>query len=82
MRARDRELQNDFLPAGQFAELLRTWFGHLARALQPGRAFYLWGGYSNLASYPPAIADAGLYFSQAIVWAQAMARPDPQGFPG
>src|SRR4030095_8019486 len=34
----------------------------------PGRAFYLWGGYANLANYPGAIAESGLYFSQAIVW--------------
>jgi DNA modification methylase len=36
--------------------------------LQPGRAFFVWGGYSNLPNYPPALAAAGLYFSQAIIW--------------
>jgi DNA modification methylase len=36
--------------------------------LLPGRAFYIWGGYANLANYPSALAECGLYFSQAIVW--------------
>jgi DNA modification methylase len=36
--------------------------------LLPGRAFYLWGGYSNVANYPPALKAAGLYFSQTIIW--------------
>lgn len=27
--------------------LLHAWFGNLARVLLPGRAFYLWGGYSK-----------------------------------
>jgi DNA modification methylase len=68
MRARDRELANDFLPAAEFAKLLRTWFTNLSEALLPGRAFYLWGGFSNIANYPSAIAEAGLYFSQTIIW--------------
>jgi DNA modification methylase len=68
MRARDRELQNDFLPEEQFKDLLRRWFTNLSGALLPGRAFYLWGGYSNFRNYPAAIEQAGLYFSQCIVW--------------
>ncbi len=68
MRPRDRELENDFLPEAEFAKLLRAWFKNLAEALLPGRSFYLWGGFSNIANYPPAIAEAGLYFSQAIIW--------------
>ncbi len=68
MRAKDRPLENDFLPDEEFAELLRKWFGNLARVLIPGRAFYIWGGYSNLGNYPPALRECGLYFSQAIVW--------------
>ena len=39
--------------------------GSRARA---GRSFYIWGGYSNLGNYPPALKASGLYFSQAIVW--------------
>src|SRR5262249_9615588 len=31
-------------------------------------SFYIWGGYSNLGNYPPALKASGLYFSQAIVW--------------
>jgi len=68
MRAKDRPLANDFVSDEAFAELLARWFGNLARVLLPGRGFYIWGGYSNLGNYPPALKAAGLYFSQAIVW--------------
>jgi DNA modification methylase len=52
----------------EFDRLLHAWFENLARALRPGRAFYIWGGYANLANYPAALKNCGLYFSQAIVW--------------
>jgi len=68
MRAKDRPLVNDFVSDEEFARLLRAWFGNVARVLEPGRSFYLWGGYSNLGNYPPALADCGLYFSQCVVW--------------
>ena len=68
MRPRDRALENDFVSDAVFDELLRAWFGNLARVLLPGRTFYIWGGYSNVSNYPPAIADSGLYLSQIIVW--------------
>src|SRR5262245_56884596 len=45
-----------------------SWGGNIARVLLPGRAFFLWGGYSNIGNYPHALKAAGLYFSQAIVW--------------
>ena len=51
-----------------FTALLAAWFGNAARVLRPGGAFYVWGGYANVANYPPALRDAGLYFSQAIIW--------------
>src|SRR5213076_589290 len=50
------------------SKLLDRWFGNITRTLQKGRAFYIWGGYSNLANYPPALVKAALYFSQAIIW--------------
>lgn len=68
LRPKDRPLANDFIDDGEFDLLLRAWFLNASRALLPGRAFYIWGGYANLANYPAAIAEAGLYFSQAIVW--------------
>jgi DNA modification methylase len=68
LRAKDRPLANDFLDDAAFAALLRAWFANLARVLRPGGAFYLWGGYANIANYPAALAAAGLYFSQAIIW--------------
>lgn len=68
MRAKDRPLTNDFISDEAFARALRAWFGNAARVLEPGRAFYIWGGYGNLANYPSAIAESGLYFSQAIIW--------------
>jgi DNA modification methylase len=68
LRARDRPLENDFVSDEAFAALLAAWFGNIARVLLPGRAFYLWGGSSNIANYPPALQAAGLYFSQTIIW--------------
>ncbi len=68
MRARDRPLANDFVSDEAFDQLLRAWFGNIARVLLPGRAFYIWGGYSNCGNYPPVLKANGLYFSQAIIW--------------
>jgi DNA modification methylase len=68
LRARDRPLVNDFVSEDEFDRLLQAWFGNIARVLQPGRAFYLWGGYANCANYPPVLKATGLYFSQAIIW--------------
>jgi DNA modification methylase len=68
LRAKDRPLANDFVSEEAFDRLLNAWFGNLARVLQPGRAFYLWGGYANCANYPPVLKAKGLYFSQAIIW--------------
>jgi len=68
MRPKDRPLEGDWLSDEDFAKLLLAWFGQVARVLEPGRAFYIWGGYANLGNYPPALKASGLYFSQAIVW--------------
>src|SRR5262249_46330688 len=68
LRAKDRPLANDFLSDAEFDRLLHAWFGNIARVLQPGRAFYVWGGYSNLRTSPPVLKKHGLYFSQGIVW--------------
>jgi DNA modification methylase len=68
MRAKDRPLANDFLTDEAFDECLDAWFGNFARVLEPGRGFFIWGGYANLENYPPFLAKHGLYFSQAIVW--------------
>lgn len=68
LRAKDRPLANDFVSDEDFARMLQAWFGNIARVLQPGRGFYIWGGYSNCGNYPRALRDAGLYFSQAVIW--------------
>jgi DNA modification methylase len=68
MRAKDRPLANDFVSDEAFAEMLLAWFGQVARVLEPGRSFYIWGGYANIGNYPPALKASGLYFSQGIVW--------------
>jgi DNA modification methylase len=68
LRAKDRPLANDFISEQEFDRLLHAWFANMARALQPGRAFYLWGGYANCANYPPVLKACRLYFSQAIIW--------------
>ncbi|MEZ6072259.1 MAG: DNA methyltransferase [Pirellulales bacterium] len=68
LRAKDRPLENDFISDEAFDELLARWFGNIARVLEPGRAFYIWGGYANLGNYPAPLRQAELYFSQAVVW--------------
>jgi len=68
MRPRDRALENDWIGDQAFDELLRKWFGNLARVLLPGRSYYIWAGYSNVFNYPRAIEEAGLRFGQILVW--------------
>jgi len=68
LRAKDRPLANDFVSDVEFDRLLAAWFGNISRVLAAGRSFYIWGGYANLGNYPPALKNAGLYFSQGIVW--------------
>jgi DNA modification methylase len=68
MRAKDRPLENDFVSDEAFAAMLDAWFGNAARVMSPGAGFYVWGGYANVASYPPAFRAHGLYFSQAVIW--------------
>jgi DNA modification methylase len=68
LRAKDRPLANDFVGEEEFDRLLHAWFGNIARVLLPGRSFYLWGGYANVANYPPVLRAHDLYFSQAIIW--------------
>ena len=68
MRAKDRPLENDFVSAEAFDEMLLAWFGNASRVLKPGGSFYIWGGYANLGNYPAPLKATGLYFSQGIVW--------------
>jgi DNA modification methylase len=68
MRPKDRPLENDFVSEEEFDRLLDAWFANISRVLEPGRGFYIWGGYANLGNYPPFLRKHDLYFSQAIVW--------------
>lgn len=68
LRPKDRPLANDFVSVEAFDKLLDAWFGNMARVLEPGRGFYIWGGYANCGNYPPVLKRTGLYFSQAIIW--------------
>jgi DNA modification methylase len=68
LRPKDRPLANDFVSDDAFEQMLHAWFGNMARVLEPGRAFYIWGGYANLGNYPAPLKAAGLYFSQGVVW--------------
>ena len=68
LRAKDRPLANDFVSDDEFDRLLSAWFGNISRVLEPGRGFYIWGGYANCANYPPVLKACELYFSQALIW--------------
>jgi DNA modification methylase len=82
LRAKDRPLINDFVSGAEFQRLLQGWFGNLARVLLPGRSFWVWGGYANVANYPPVLQACGLYFSQAVIWVKehpVLTRKDMMG---
>ncbi len=68
LRPKDRPLANDFVSDEEFDKLLRAWFGNIARVLESGRGFYIWGGYANCGNYPPVLKESKLYFSQSIIW--------------
>jgi DNA modification methylase len=68
MRPKDRPLTNDFMSDAAFDAMLVAWFGNISRVLLPGRGFYLWGGYANIANYLGPLKDSGLYFAQTIIW--------------
>lgn len=68
LRAKDRPLANDFMSNEDFEQMLDAWFGNIARVLIPGGICYCWGGYANIANYPPVFKRHGLYFSQTIIW--------------
>jgi DNA modification methylase len=68
LRPKDRPLANDFVSDEEFDRLLAAWFGNMARVLEPGKCFYIWGGYANIANYPPVLKAMDLYFTQWIIW--------------
>ena len=68
LRPKDRPLANDFISDEEFARLLHAWFGNIQRVLEPGRSFYIWGGYLNIWNYPHALKESELYFSQMVIW--------------
>ena len=68
LRPKDRPLANDYMTDQDFNTMLLACFGNLGRVLLPGRAFYIWGGYSNIASYSGVLKASGLFFSQALIW--------------
>lgn len=73
LRAKDRPIENDCVTEAEFERLLAAWFGNLARVLEPGRAFYIWGGFANVSNYPAPLRAAGLRFAQAIIWVKNQA---------
>jgi len=82
LRAKDRPLANDFVSEEDFDKMLLAWFGNMARVLEPGRCFYIWGGYANCGNYPPVLKKVGLYFSQAVIWVKehpVLTRKDMMG---
>lgn len=44
LRAKDRPLANDFVTEEAFGTMLRAWFANMARVLEAGRSFFIWGG--------------------------------------
>ena len=82
MRAKDRPLANDFISDEAFEEMLQAWFGNMTRVLLPGRGFYIWGGYANIANYPAVLKAHELVYEPNDYLGQAASSPDPQGLYG
>jgi DNA modification methylase/DNA-directed RNA polymerase specialized sigma24 family protein len=81
-RAKDRTIANDDHDEAEYARLVGLWFAAIARALEPGCAFYVYGCTGNFMSYPEAMRTAGLHLSQSIVWVKGhpvMGRRDFMG---
>ncbi len=75
-KPKGRPLQNDFVPENEFEQLVLAWFANVARVLEPGRSFYIWGGgypaeagtKSNNELFPYTLRHLDLRFSQLIIW--------------
>ncbi len=71
-------------PYGHAFRLLHVWFGSVARVLQPGGSFYIWGGYANCGNYPPVLkalnaenAGMGAFTKSASDWRESeSSRPE------
>lgn len=61
-------LVNDKLSDADFRQRLSTWIGNLARALLPGRAIYMWGGYANIGNIPNLFERHDIHWAQQIIW--------------
>jgi DNA modification methylase len=76
IRPKDRRLENDFRDDAHFEEFIGAVIGHIGRVLVEGRGFYIWcgafpsvsGGPANTETFPRLFRDAGLRYSQMIVW--------------
>ncbi|MBL8815245.1 MAG: DNA modification methylase [Planctomyces sp.] len=76
LRAKDRPLANDFVSDEEFDRLVDAWFSNISRVLQPGRAFYIWGGgypgsggaKGNHETYPQFMRKHELKYAQLIIW--------------
>jgi DNA modification methylase len=82
LRPRDRAIENDCMPDGEFQVVLEAWFRNAFRHLVEGGPFYIWGGYANIAVYPPALKATKMHFAQCIIWVKehpVMTRKDFMG---
>ncbi len=70
--AKSRKLVGDHISDMEFGKLLCWWFRNAGTALDPGRNFYIWGGFSNLENYPYAIRCGWLHWNQLIIWVKNM----------
>ena len=63
-----RMLIGDSFSKGNYLIRLQYWFSNIARVLDPGRSFYIWGGYGNYIKFHSALKTAGLHLAQPIIW--------------
>ena len=75
-RAKGRRLECDFMTDDEFEKVVFAWFSNIARVLDKGRSFYIWGGgypaeagtKSNNELFPYTLRQLDLRFSQLIIW--------------
>lgn len=61
-------IKNDFHFDAESNSFLYAWLGNSVRTLDPGRSFYFWGGYGNIANFPPVLEAHGMHLSQVLIW--------------
>lgn len=67
-KQKNATIHNDALTDEEFEELLNGWIANISEVLLPGRALYMWGGYTNIGTIPRLLEKNDIHWHQPIVW--------------